>query len=307
MKSLSVIVCTYNPNPVVFGKCLLAIKAACGQLNPFEIIIIDNNSNPPLADENYISSFLTDNIEVRLIVETKPGLTPARLRGIKEATGEILLFIDDDNFITINFFAKGMAIADFDLHIGAWSGQVKLIFETHPEEWTRQYWGLLVHREFDKAMWSNLPNLADTMPCGAGMFVRKEVAFHYLSLHEEGKRNIQLDRTGSSLFSGGDNDLAACACDIGLGVGLFHQLILEHYIPKKRLEKKYLLNLAAGITASAIVLRSFRNDFPRKRSLKNKLAQNVRLLMKNKIDRDFYQAVLKGEQMGLDILKSNEI
>jgi hypothetical protein len=93
------------------------------------------------------------------------------------------------------------------------------------------YWGNLVVREFDNDVWSDLSWLSDTMPCGAGLCVRREVALHYLMLHESGKRSFQFDRAGRSLFSGGNNDLAACACDISLGVGLIASLKLTHLIP----------------------------------------------------------------------------
>ena len=89
-----------------------------------------------------------------------------------------------------------------------------------------------------------MPNLTETMPYGAGLVVRREVAHYYYNLHQSERRNIQLDRTASSLFSAGDNDLAACACDIGLGVGIFDSLRLDHFIPKERISEKYLTDLA---------------------------------------------------------------
>jgi hypothetical protein len=57
------------------------------------------------------------------------------------------------------------------------------------------------------------------------------VAERYRLLHESGKRTFQLDRNGTSLLSGGDNDLAGCACDLGLGIGLIASLKLAHLIP----------------------------------------------------------------------------
>jgi len=52
-----------------------------------------------------------------------------------------------------------------------------------------------------------------------------------------------LDRVGTSLLSAGDLDLAATACDIGLGNGLFTSLKLTHLVPRERLEENYLLRL----------------------------------------------------------------
>ncbi|OQP67658.1 glycosyltransferase [Niastella populi] len=302
MPGISVIVCTYNPVEEIFSRCLDSITVANQLHAAKEIVIVDNNSSTSLLEKEYIRQFLQLNNNAKLLREEKQGLTPARIRGIKESTGSILVFVDDDNFIKNNFFQCAEAIAQNNPHIGAWSGQVHLIFEQEPEAWTKKYWGMFVYREFDENRWSNFPHMPETMPCGAGLFVRRNVAEYYVSLNDQGKRNIQLDRSGKSLSSGGDNDLAACACDIGLGVGLFHELSLDHYIPKNRLSKEYLLSLAEGISASAIVFRSFRNEFPKQLSFKNKIANTIRLLLKNKIDKQFYKAVLKGEATGRKIV-----
>ena len=303
-RSLSIIICTYNPDENIFSRCLDAIKKASLENIPHQILIIDNNSSNKLDEQEYFKIFC-NGYSARLINEKEQGLTPARLRGIQEATGDILVFIDDDNFIAPDFFIQGIKIGTDYEHIGSWSGRVTLEFEKEPEAWTKPYWGLLVNREIEKDYWSNLPHLPDTMPCGAGLFVRKQVADYYLQLHETGKRNIQLDRNGSSLFSGGDNDLAACACDIGMGVGVFLKLKLTHYIPSFRTEKKYLLKLAEGIAASTVVFKSFRGELREQKNYKKKLANILRLALKNKTERQFYSAVLKGEEAGFKLLQQN--
>jgi glycosyltransferase involved in cell wall biosynthesis len=303
MSKLSVIVCTYNPAIEMFVQCLHGIRKAMGGVNVEEVIIVDNNSNPALADRPELRQF--NEGPFRILRETVQGLTPARLRGIREAKGELLVFVDDDNLIPEDFFLKGAEIARQNPLMGAFSGQVILEFEEKPEDWTKKYWGLLVYREFDRDVWSNLPHLTITMPCGAGMYVRKEVADYYLELNDSGKRKVQMDRTGKSLFSGGDNDLAACACDIGLGVGLFHKLVLKHYIPKERMRLDYLLKLTRGIYASAVVFKTYRNEFPAPVSARNKLANIFRKVFMNEIDRKFFTATLDGEEEGKRMLYNN--
>jgi glycosyltransferase involved in cell wall biosynthesis len=293
---LTVIICTYNPSPETFNTCILYVKQALANYPATEVIIIDNNSSTPVSKMDFVQQGMDGNWSI--VVEEEQGLTAARLRGIKEAKGDLLVYIDDDNFIQEDFLRKGIEIALQHPFIGAFSGQVKLKFEQEPEPWTKRYWGLLVHREFENDRWSNLPHLDETMPCGAGLFVRKDVAIHYLRLHENGQRAIQLDRKGKSLFSGGDNDLAACACDVGYGVGLFCSLVLTHYIPANRTTKEYLLRLAKGIAASSVVFKSFRNEYPLPVSTKTRIANSVRLLAMDKTSREFYRAVLDGEQEG---------
>ncbi len=146
-------------------------------------------------------------------------------------------------------------------------------FDVQPPDWTKRYWGMLVIREFAQPAWSNLGLLTDTMPCGAGYAFVAVSAEAYHKLHETGKRQLVLDRRGTSLMSGGDNDMAACACDIGLGVGLFPELELTHLIPENRTTLDYLAKLADGIHYSAIYLRSFRGAFGNKPSFKRRLTQ----------------------------------
>ena len=131
------------------------------------------------------------------------------------------------------------------------------------------------------------------------------MAAYYHQLHESVKRKVQLDRNGKSLFSGGDNDLAACACDMGLGVGLFSSLFLEHYIPASRFTREYLLRLAEGIAASSIVFRTFRGEMPVPLGFKNKLANAMRMVLKSPVDRQFFKAVLRGEETGRKIVEQN--
>jgi hypothetical protein len=106
-----------------------------------------------------------------------------------------------------------------------------------------------------------------------------------------------LDRTGTSLLSAGDNDLAACACDIGLGVGLFSSLNLTHMIPAARLEEDYLLRLVEGISFSGVIFRSFRADksFLAHRRWSTRAADFLRLLRMNERQRRFFRASKRGE------------
>ncbi|WP_421796973.1 glycosyltransferase [Haliscomenobacter sp.] len=303
MSDFSVVICTYNPVQHIFSKCLDSILEAAKICKPSEIIIIDNNSNNRFDQEEYFRDFIEVS-NAKLINESKQGLTPARLRGIASSSSDVLVFVDDDNILRADFFEKGIKIAEKHPHIGAWSGQVKLVFEEKPPAWTKQYWGLLVHREFSVDKWSNLPLLDETMPCGAGLFVRMQVASLYRQLHLEGKRTIQLDRTATSLLSGGDNDLAGCACDLGLGVGLFKDIVVDHFIPSKRLKLDYLLNLASGIWASSVIFKSYRGELPQRISLKRKLVNILRFLFMKRRERAFYIATLKGQKQGKQILRA---
>ena len=247
---LSVIICTHNPRADYFGRTLAALRAQTLPTAEWELLVVDNLSNEPLAGRLDLGW----HPGARLVREEKLGLTPARLRGIREAAGEVLVFVDDDNVLDPDYLATALRIARERPFLGSWSGQCLPSFEQAPAPWTERYWGTLCIRRFETEVWSNLPRLAATMPAGAGLCARRAVAQRYLELHDAGERRFQLDRTGGSLISGGDNDLAACACDLGLGMGLMPDLRLQHLIPPQRLTADYLERLVEGIEFSSVVL-----------------------------------------------------
>ena len=144
------------------------------------------------------------------------------------------------------------------------------------------------------------------MPCGAGLCVRKEVARFYLDLHETGKRDFQFDRTGDSLVSGGDNDLAACACDLGMGVGLIAALKLRHLIPPVRLTVDYLARLAEGITYSSLMLDHARGLPLVEPTSGRRLLDHLQQLRTKGPHRKIQAAVLRGRGRALKTIRDTQ-
>lgn len=295
MSEVTVVTCSHNPRPAYLEATIRGLKGQTLGVGRWEFILIDNASSPERAPK----AQLDWHPGARLIHEPELGLTPARLRGIREAGSDLLVFVDDDNVLDPDYLQNALQVAESKPYLGAWSGQCRPGFEKPAEEWTRRYWGNLALREFDRSVWSNLPHLPESMPCGAGLCVRREVARQYLSLHESGARKITLDRAGKSFASAGDNDLAACACDVGLGVGLFAELRLTHLIPPERLTLEYLAGLCEGIAYSGIIFRSFRESgtlSDRRSGPIARLADLVRMMRMDRRQRRIYRAWRSGEQ-----------
>lgn len=288
--AVSVVLCTHNPRQVFLDRALAGLRDQGLPASDWEIVIIDNCSNPPVAGRVDLAWCPSASI----LREETLGLTPARLRGIAEAKGNILVFVDDDNILDADYLEQAVRIAREHPHLGSWSGQCLPNFEVPPPEWTRRYWGNLCIRKFDQQLWSNLPRLAETMPAGAGLCVRREVGQIYFNLHESGARVFQFDRTGSSLMSGGDNDLAACACRLGLGVGLFPELKLRHIIPPERLTAEYLGQLAEGIAFSSTLLDAEWGIAPKTRSHLGRIVDIMRVMRLRGPDRAILRAFYRG-------------
>ena len=299
---LSVIICTHNPRSDYFGRCLEGLRTQSLPRNAWELILVDNRSDESLAHRVDVSW----HPSARIVREETLGLTPARLRGIHEAAGDLLVFVDDDNVLDSDYLEQAVRIAKERPFLGAWSGQCRGAFEVSPPEWTRRYWGNLVIREFQRDVWSNLPRLPESMPCGAGLCVRHEVADHYFRLHEQGKRSFQFDRTATSLLSGGDNDLAACACAIGLGVGLIAKLKLTHLIPPQRLTESYLIRLSEGIHFSSTLLDAEWGKAALPRSVLGRVVDLLRTLRLKAPHRQILQASYRGRDQAVRFFSAAE-
>jgi hypothetical protein len=300
---LCVIICTHNPRSDYLRRCVDALGSQTLPPNRWELVFVDNRSDEPVADRVDLSWCSA----ARIVREETLGLTHARLRGIRETTGDLLVFVDDDNVLDADFLETALRVGKEKPFLGSWSGQCRPGFEEPPPEWTRRYWGNLVIREFDKDVWSNLPRLPQSMPCGAGLCVRRDVALHYLHLHESGKRLFQFDRTGGSLLSAGDNDLAACACDIGLGLGLIAALKLQHLIPPQRLTVDYISHLAEGIAFSSTLLDAERGTRTGRRMALGRAADFLRIMRLKQPHRRILKASLRGRNRAIQQLTVCEV
>jgi glycosyltransferase involved in cell wall biosynthesis len=298
LAQVSVITCSHDPRKEYLQHVIESLKNQTLDKQNWEYLLIDNASNDPLEPR----VDLKWHPNARHVREEKLGLTYARLRGIREARGELLVFVDDDNILDPDYLERSLEIGVHWPMLGAWSGQTIPEFETSPPEWTNKFWGNLAIRRLSQDSWSNLPNLPETMPCGAGLCVRREVGEQYVRLHESGKRNFVMDRKGNSLISAGDNDLAACSCDVGLGVGLFVALKLTHLIPADRLTESYLLRLVEGVSYSGVIFRSFRSPDRNTQRLTTKLADLARQAFMDPRERRFFRAWRRGESRAVQDL-----
>lgn len=251
MTGLSVIICTHNPRPDYLRRVLAALQAQTLPQARWELLLIDNASRAVLGE----AWDLSWHVCASHIREEELGLTPARLRGIAEARGDLLVFVDDDNVLDEDFLEVAEEIGRTYPFLGTWGGSVIAEFEKPPPEWTRPLWPNLAIRSFDIVRWSNTLDDWNAQPFGAGLCVRAPVARYYareVSVHPIRRR---LDRRGDELTGAGDTDIVFTSRKLGLGWGTFPNLKLKHLLPKERLDESYLLRLIEGTATSVAVLQ----------------------------------------------------
>jgi len=214
-------------------------------------LLIDNASKQPLAKEVDISW----HSRGRYIREDELGLTAARLRGIQEACGELLVFVDDDNVLVQEYLIRATATSARCPDLGVFgAGILEPEFEVQPPVELHPRLGLLALRREPSALWSHDATDPHCRPWGAGLCVNRRVAKFYRQLVTDLGITPVLDRRGKRLFSGGDDVFSRVAADFGLGFGVFPELEITHLISADRLNQHYLVRLIQDHALSHAVL-----------------------------------------------------
>ena len=239
---LSVIICAHNPRPEYLSRALEALQAQTLPLDQWELLIVDNVSNP--AIETLIN--MTWHRNARIFVEPELGKNPALSHGILHSTGALIVIVDDDNLLDPDYLAKAVEIYEDFPFLGAFGGSMEAEFEVDPPLSITPYLEGLAIRRIVRDHWSNAKEWSEATPFGAGMCVRREVAELYLERVRNDRIRFALGPRGTSLGRGEDTDMAWTSLLLNKGTGCFARLRATHLISKDRLTESYIERLYTG-------------------------------------------------------------
>jgi glycosyltransferase involved in cell wall biosynthesis len=237
---ISVIICSHNPKLDYLRRVLEGLRAQTLPRSEWELLLVDNASSQSLAGLCDLS-WHPDHACIR---ENELGLTPARLRGLKETTGPLLVFIDDDNVLAADYLERVLTIERTYPHLGAFgAGVIEPEFEIEPAPELVPLLGRLALRTSSNRLWTNNPKDSSCIPWGAGLCVTRQTACAYVHLMSVLNISHVLDRHGERLFCGGDDLFSWVSARNGLGFGVFPELRITHLIGAHRLTRPYFLRL----------------------------------------------------------------
>ncbi len=242
MEGISIIICCYNSAKRIEETigCLLNQKTS-GQFD-WEIIVVDNASTDNTFD---VITALCDSrqtgIPFRVVKEDIPGLINARMRGIRAATYDILIFCDDDNHLEPNYADKAVRLFAQRKEIAIAGGWNKPKFFHYPGKWIEANYGALAIDAYPR------PEGYVKWVFGAGMVIRKKV---FDELRSAGIEPMLIGRQGSRQTSGDDAELCHLIRFMGYKVYYTPELVLYHKISQSRL------------TRISFIKANFKNVFP---------------------------------------------
>jgi glycosyltransferase involved in cell wall biosynthesis len=242
---ISVVVCTHNPNERYLSRTVDSILGQTFPKSETDFFIVDNNSSKPVADLDVVRKN-----GINVVEEKRPGLTAARECGAREARGELVVFVDDDNILDPSYLFKADQIFS-DEKIGIMSGVIVPEYEQLPASWFYIHESMLAIRRFPENHYfvTTNPEFNDQFPIGAGICIRKRILIEYFSSLDSENR-IE-GRMGTSLSSGEDIDIDMFAISTGYTIGSSGNLKLVHIIPSGRCTVNYLQRLAVSSLCSS--------------------------------------------------------
>ena len=229
---ISVLMCTYNRAARIGATIESLVTQALSGSPSWEILIVDNNS--PDNTRQVIEDFQRRNPGlIRYFLEKQQGISHARNAAIREAHGEILAFIDDDETAEPGWLQNLTAA----LHNGEWAGAGGRVLpppDFSPPQWlSLKSWfvsGPLA--SFDRGM---NPGVLDDPPYGANMAFRKEV------FDRCGMFRTDLGRSGKNLVSNEDTEFGRRVFAAGLKLRYEPHALTYHPVDRSRLHRSYFL------------------------------------------------------------------
>lgn len=239
---LSVIICTYNRDKYIYNL-LKSVAENDLDISLYEVVLVNNNSTDNTESE--CKRFETDFPEVsfQYHLECNQGLSYARNRGIVEAKGNIVVYVDDDATINTEYLTTYYQFFNANTNVYAAGGPILPVYETEEPKWMSHYTRQLITgklyignktKEFPKG----------AFPGGGNAAYRKSV------FDKVGLFNVDLGRKGTSLIGAEEKDLFDKMTAQGIKFFYLPKAILYHIIPASKLTEEHFDRLTYSIGKS---------------------------------------------------------
>jgi GT2 family glycosyltransferase len=236
---VSVVICCHNSARVLPRTLAHLANQTVSPELLWEIVVVDNASTDATAELARAWPGAA-KAQLRVVAEPRLGLAYARARGIEASRGEIISFVDDDNWLCRTWVQTVAEVMQAHAEIGALGGIVSPVFEIAKPAW------------FDPVayLYATGPEGEPSgdvtgvhMLCGAGLNVRRSAL---TDIKRKGFTAIAVGRQGSGVGAGEDSEMTYCLRLSGWRLWIDPRLRIQHFLPARRLTWAYARRLAHG-------------------------------------------------------------
>jgi glycosyltransferase involved in cell wall biosynthesis len=229
----TVALCTHN-HADRLARTLGDLRALQSPRAPWELLVIDNGctdaTSDLLATQQWPAGW-----RVRVVPEAKLGLSNARNCAIREATGEYLIFIDDDETPDPDWLCAYERLIDTKAP-DAFGSRIEVLFEGERPSWLRDdllgFLGQL--NRADEIVELTEPG---TSFYGGNFGFRKSVC------ERVGAFDAMLGRKGADNTGGEEVDFYRRLLAAGFRVWWTPHAVINHRIEAEKLNRRYFLDL----------------------------------------------------------------
>lgn len=226
---------------------------------PWEIILVDNNSNDNTG-EIALKHWKENELDVpfTIILEKRPGTMYARHTGIVSARFRYLLYVDDDNWLAEDYLKTAYEAIRYNNSIAALGGKGIMVFEEGfiPPEWVSRYkksYGCGPQGKMD----------GDTTDDQGWLYTAGAILDRVWldRLYHAGFESALKGRDGRSLAPGEDTELTYALRIIGGRLFYTSELTFKHFMPRNRMTWEFLRKQYFAFGHSGFVLIPYRKHF----------------------------------------------
>ena len=234
---IEIAICTWN-RARLLRQTLESISQAISPPDAeIHVVVVNNNStdNTPTV----VNSF-RDKLSIALVDEPKQGHCFSRNRAIACATGDLLLWTDDDVLVHKNWIQAYHDAATNQPENSFWGGPINPVFESGKPKWIEENWdklsGCFAARDL-----GDQPKAFDdqTLPYGANFAIRTAIQKQFLFSEELGRQK-------SSVLGEDELQMLRRVLDAGHSGAWQPGAKLDHVIDRARCTRGYVQRYFIG-------------------------------------------------------------
>ena len=235
---ISVVVCTYNRSQTLDRMLASYFEQEGIGDAEHELIVVDNNSSD---DTRATALKYASRRGFNYMHEPKQGLSAARNRGIKEARGAVIAFLDDDVLVDGRWL-QSLRQCYRDTSAAVVGGKAVLLLEAEQPPWFGPFFRELLS-EVD------LGTARCEVPDGLGLY-GVNLSFDAAALKAAGGFNTHLGRRGAQLMGGEETTLVARLAAESARIIYEPGAAVKHIVGEERLTWDYFVSLARGYAST---------------------------------------------------------